>query len=253
MFSGQSPPLITAFTANCTELAQSACVESLARHRGCWQSSERLLQAAERGTHPQKVIQPVLRSVCGTGRGWLMLPRCLTPSLARGCASTSSQGWDPPSKNSSLSPHLREAMKDLWTFWHIFCCCFKVRNSCAEREFWHPGDEQDLDLGVRGEMCRWISAGTMEWCKDFYITLASYCVPTEIIPWLFHADLNDTALLSSWPQVSHSQLSLWLLACDIFIQFTTLINCGINCPCFSSSHLLQTLLPSNCRDLFNHN
>lgn len=208
MFSGQTPPLITAFAVNCTELAQSACVESLARHPGCWQSSEHLLQPAERGRHPQKVIQPVLRSVCGTGRGWLMLPRCLTPSLARGRASTSSQaGWVPPVQNSSLSLHLhqdlREAMKDLWTFWHIFAVVSKIHNSCVGCEFWHPGDEQDLDLGGRVEICRWMSAGTMEWGKDFYITLTFTfcCVATEMIPWLFHTDLNDTALLSSWPWV----------------------------------------------------
>lgn len=54
-----------------------------------------------------------------------------------------------------------------------FCCCLKVHKSCVECEFWHAGDEQDLDLGVRGEICRWVSAETVEQCKDFYITLTS--------------------------------------------------------------------------------
>lgn len=116
MFSGQNPPLITAFAANCTELAQR--VESLARHPGCWQSSERLLQPAERGRHPQKVIQPVLTSVCGTGRGWLMLPRCLTPSLAKGRASTGSQaGWAPPYRTA----HCLFICTKIWgRQWRIF-------------------------------------------------------------------------------------------------------------------------------------
>lgn len=43
-----------------------------------------------------------------------------------------------------------------------FCCCLKVHKLCVECEFWHPGDEQDLDLRVRGQICRWTSAGTMQ-------------------------------------------------------------------------------------------
>lgn len=45
-----------------------------------------------------------------------------------------------------------------------------------------------------GAISRWTSTGAMERYKDLSST--SYCVATEIIPWVFYTDLNDKHALA---------------------------------------------------------
>lgn len=75
----------------------------------------------------------------------------------------------------------------------MFLPSFKNSQLCGECEFWHPSDEQEPEPGHQGgAISRWMSTGTMEQHEDFCST---YCVATEIIPWLFHTELNDKARL----------------------------------------------------------
>lgn len=163
MFSGQNPPLITTLAVNCSECVRWVTRTAPGLLTVIWTSPP---ASRERQTPPES------DSACPDIRVWdreglTHAPKVSDSIPCQGtCEHQQSGGMNPPVQNSSLSLHLhrdlREAIKDLWAVWHIFCCCLKVHKLCVECEFWHPGDEQDLDLCVRGQICRWTSAGTMQ-------------------------------------------------------------------------------------------